>query len=172
MQYHYLKRPVSLIPLAAEAMPVPRTFDELGNPVEGDAPAAKSVYGIRIKRGIFYQPHPAFARDRNGAPRYEGLSRADLRDVYSLSDFKETGTRELIAEDYVYQIKRLAHPRLHSPIFGLISGYIVGLKDWDRSCTLQTKRSRTQATKTPGSIYPDTRWLASTWWTATRTASH
>jgi oligopeptide transport system substrate-binding protein len=29
-------------------------------------------------------------------------------------------TRELIAEDYVYAIKRLAHPRLHSPIFGLM----------------------------------------------------
>src|SRR4029077_16272013 len=36
---------------------------------------------------------------------------------------------ELIAADYVYQIKRLAHPHLYSPIFGPISEYIVGLKD-------------------------------------------
>ena len=50
--------------------------------------------------------------------------------MYELRDFKQTGTRELIADDYVYQIKRLAHPRLHSPIFGLMSEYIVGLKDY------------------------------------------
>jgi hypothetical protein len=25
-----------------------------------------------------------------------------------------------VADDYIYQIKRLAHPRLHSPIFGLM----------------------------------------------------
>jgi len=40
------------------------------------------------------------------------------------------GTRELTADDYIYQIKRLAHPQLHSPIFGLMSEYIVGLKDY------------------------------------------
>ena len=40
------------------------------------------------------------------------------------------GTRELTAADYVYQIKRLAHPQLHSPIFGLMAEYIVGLKEY------------------------------------------
>jgi ABC-type transport system substrate-binding protein len=40
------------------------------------------------------------------------------------------GTRELVAADYVYQIKRLAHPRLHSPIFGLMAEYIVGLPEY------------------------------------------
>ena len=39
-------------------------------------------------------------------------------------------TRELTADDYIYQIKRLAHPRLHSPIFGLMAEYIVGLQDF------------------------------------------
>jgi oligopeptide transport system substrate-binding protein len=48
--------------------------------------------------------------------------------VRTLADFRETGTRELHADDFAYQIKRLAHPRLHSPIFGLMSEYIVGLK--------------------------------------------
>jgi hypothetical protein len=33
-----------------------------------------------------------------------------------------------VAEDYVYQIKRLSHPRLVSPIYGHLSSYIVGLK--------------------------------------------
>jgi ABC-type transport system substrate-binding protein len=39
------------------------------------------------------------------------------------------GTRELTADDYLYQIKRLAHPKLHSPIYGLMAEYIVGLED-------------------------------------------
>ena len=44
-------------------------------------------------------------------------------------DFAKQGTRELVAEDYVYAIKRLAHPRLHSPIFGMMADKIVGLKE-------------------------------------------
>ena len=40
----------------------------------------------------------------------------------------------MTADDYVYQIKRLAHPRLHSPIFGLMSEYIVGLKEFAERC--------------------------------------
>jgi ABC-type transport system substrate-binding protein len=47
----------------------------------------------------------------------------------NLGDFPLTGTRELTAEDYVYQIKRLAHPRLHSPVLELMGDYIIGLKD-------------------------------------------
>ena len=47
-----------------------------------------------------------------------------------LADFTELGTRELNARDFEYQIKRLAHPRLHSPILGLMEDYIVGLKDY------------------------------------------
>jgi ABC-type transport system substrate-binding protein len=35
----------------------------------------------------------------------------------------------LLAEDYIYEIKRLAHPRLHSPIFGMMAEHIVGLKE-------------------------------------------
>ena len=59
----------------------------------------------------------------------------DLAGIYKLSDFPHTGSRELTAEDYVFQVKRLAHPKLHSPIFGLMSDYIVGLKEY--SATLQ-----------------------------------
>jgi len=52
-----------------------------------------------------------------------------LRGISALRDFPQQGTRELTAADYVNEIKRLAHPRLHSPIYGLMSGYIVGLKE-------------------------------------------
>jgi ABC-type transport system substrate-binding protein len=131
LQYHYLKRPYELVPLTAAEIPKPRYEDAQGNPVAGDSPdVAYSVYEVRIQPGIRYQPHPAFATGADGKPRYLGLSRDDVKDRYGIGDFPETGTRELVADDYVYQIKRLAHPALHSPILGLMNDYIVGLKEY------------------------------------------
>ncbi|MFO1205389.1 MAG: ABC transporter substrate-binding protein [Burkholderiales bacterium] len=132
LQYHYYKRPYELIPQTAVAVPRPVYLDDKGERLPDDADGAAvahSVYEIRIRPGILYQPHAAFARDAAGHYRYHDLSPQDLAPIYELKDFLETGTRELTADDYVYQIKRLAHPRLHSPIFGLMSEYIVGLKE-------------------------------------------
>ena len=138
LQYHYYKRPYELIPQSAVEVPRPVYYGVNGErlPDHADAGAvAYSVYDIRIKPGTLYQPHPAFARDASGHFRYHNLKAEDLAEINALKDFKESGTRELIAADYVYQIKRLAHPRLHSPVFGLMSEYIVGLKDY--SATLK-----------------------------------
>ncbi len=132
LQYHYLKRPFELNVAAAERMPVLRQFDADGKvlpPGADPARIARSEYEIRIRPGIRYQPHPAFAADAKGQPLYLGLTAADLADKRSLGDFPQTGTRELTADDYAYQIKRLAHPRLHSPVLELMGDYIVGLKD-------------------------------------------
>jgi len=131
LQYHYFKRPYELVPFGAAEVPRPALFDAQGRPLPDTAEASKvaiSEYNIRIRPGIFYQPHPALAVDKKGAFVYHRLQRSDLEGVHALGDFKQQGTRELIAADYVYQIKRLAHPHLHSPIFGLMSEYIVGLK--------------------------------------------
>jgi oligopeptide transport system substrate-binding protein len=131
LQYHFLKRPYTLIPLTAETVPKPRFYDAAGKPLPDDAPPAaiaESVYEIKIRPGIRYQPHPAFARDATGRYDYHSLDAAAVADISKLSDFAHTGTRELTAADYVYQIKRLAHPGLSSPIFGLMSEHIVGLK--------------------------------------------
>jgi ABC-type transport system substrate-binding protein len=131
LQYDYLKRPYQLIPRTAESLPKPTYHDNAGRVVQlGHAPVAYSVYELRIQPGILYQPHPAFARDASGRLLYHALTGEDLKRIWKLSDFPRTGTRELTAEDYVYQIKRLAHPRLHSPVFGLMSQYIVGLKEF------------------------------------------
>ena len=133
LQYHYLKRPYQLIPFTTEHMPLLTYYDKNDRPLPDKADSksiAYSVYEIRIKPGFKYQPHPAFATNPDGRPTYSNLAPADLRNVFELSDFKQTGTRELIADDYVYQIKRLAHPRLHSPIFGLMSEYIIGLGEY------------------------------------------
>ena len=132
LQYHYLKRPYQLEPLTAAAMPSARFFDAAGRELPADAPAAmvaRSEYEIRVRPGIRYQPHPAFARKADGSPRYVPIDPRELAGIRRFQDFAETGTRELTAEDFVYQIRRLAHPRVQSPILGLMSEHIVGLKE-------------------------------------------
>ncbi|MBL8450530.1 MAG: ABC transporter substrate-binding protein [Dechloromonas sp.] len=134
LQYHYLKRPYTLIPTTVDAVPAPRFFDAKGKELPASAPpeaVAESVYELKLKPGIRFQPHPAFAVDEGGAPVYLGAGIADGR--RAVADFPRTGTRELTADDYIYQIKRLAHPRLHSPIFGMMAERIVGLKELGES---------------------------------------
>jgi len=142
LQYHYLKRPYELIPFGAETLPQRIYLDASGWPLPDNASADKvaySEYVIRIRRGILYQPHPAFARDASGRPLYHALTAAQLRGIDTLADFRETGTRELVAADYVHQIKRLAHPRLHSPILQLMGEYIVGLRELAAALSEQAK---------------------------------
>jgi len=132
-QYHYLKRPYTLVPLTAASVPTPVYLDKKGRQLPHNAPVAKiaySVYEIRIRPGILYQPHPALARDAEGRYLYHELSPQDLDETRAIGDFSQTGTRELVAADYVYQIKRLAHPKLHSPILSVMNDYIVGMKDY------------------------------------------
>ncbi|MBT8447502.1 MAG: peptide ABC transporter substrate-binding protein, partial [Gammaproteobacteria bacterium] len=132
VQYHFLKRPYELTTLTATAVPKPEYLDADGNPLPSDAPGdaiAQAVYRITIQPGIKFQPHPAFATDDSGSYRYHALTGPDLDDVQRLDDFAHTGTRELTAEDYVYQVKRLVHPHLHSPIAGFMAKYIVGLDE-------------------------------------------
>jgi ABC-type transport system substrate-binding protein len=113
LQYHYLKRPYELVPLTA--LEVPKAVEVQGGKF--------TVYTIRIRRGVRYQPHPAFVPENHALAR-ERI--AGLQTPYALP----LGTRELTADDYIYEIKRLASPRLHSPILGLMSEYIVGLGEF------------------------------------------
>ena len=142
LQYHYLRRPYQLVPFAASEPPEARYFDRDDRLLPADADSSRiayTLYEIRIRPGILYQPHPAFARDSTGKPYYLNLRAEDLEGVHELRDFARTGTRELTAADYVYQIKRLAHPRLHSPIFGLMSEYVVGLREFAEQMKAQAK---------------------------------
>lgn len=130
-QYHYLKRPYQLEPLSASAMPEVIYLDKDNNPVKSNASnIAFSVYTISIKHDIFYQPHPAFAKDENGNWLYHHLTEEQIANIEDLADFEKTGTRQLLAADFVYQIKRLAHPEIHSPILGVMAEHIVGLKEY------------------------------------------
>jgi ABC-type transport system substrate-binding protein len=131
--YHYLKRPYTLVPKTAVEVAQPRFVGKSGQPVPDDAPAdavAESVYDIRITPGIRYAPHPAFAKDASGAYLYHALRVQDTADKRSPFDFAEHGTRELVADDFVYAFKRHASPRIEAPIFGLFAEYVIGLREF------------------------------------------
>jgi ABC-type transport system substrate-binding protein len=134
--YHYLKRPFMLQPKLAEAVVEPVYLDKDGRRLPADTPGeqvAESVYELRIKPGVLYQPHPAFAKDGQGRYRYHSdhpLQPGELGARRSPLAFEHQGTRELVAEDFVYGLKRHATTRVTTPISGIFSEYIVGLKDY------------------------------------------
>ena len=70
------------------------------------------------------------------------MKREDVADKHKITDFKETGTRELTADDYVYSIRRLATPRIKSPSFSTMSDYIVGLKEYGERIVAADKELR------------------------------
>lgn len=89
LQYHYLKRPFTLVPNLAESMPE----------VSEDG----LTYTFKVKKGVMFHDDKAF-------PNGKG--------------------RELVAEDFVYSIKRLADPKLQGLGFWLLDGKVAGLNEW------------------------------------------
>ncbi len=132
LHYDYLKRPYELVPLTAVKVPKPVHYDKDGNVLTNNNDAASiayTEYEIKIRKGILYQPHPALAKDDSGEYLYHNLKPEDIADIEELGHFNQTGFRELTAADYINQIKRLAHPQVHSPILSIMGKIIVGLKD-------------------------------------------
>ncbi len=124
LQYHYLKRPYELVPLTAAQLPTVTYLDAQNNRLDpkiaekNPEKIAFSVYEIQIQSGLKYQLHPAFVAENFGKTNVENLD-----------DFFQHGTRTVTAADFIYQIKRLAHPSNHSPIFGVMAEKIVGLRE-------------------------------------------
>ena len=121
LQYHFLKRPYELEPLTLTEMPRLTLLDKQGRVLPSDAPTeqvAQSVYELHLRDDIRYQPHPAFV---------PAMHRVAAHTVDSLDAFPERASRSVTAADYVHQIKRLADPRVSSPIYGLMREYILGL---------------------------------------------
>jgi oligopeptide transport system substrate-binding protein len=144
LQYDYFIRPYTLVPLLAANMPEVRLLNRDGLLLREpeNKEIAFSVYRIRIKPGIRFQPHPALAKNNQGAYLYLNLTENYLQEhgIDKLDDFPETGTREVKAEDFIYQIKRLANPAVNSPIYGLMSEHIVGFREFANN--LKQKKSR------------------------------
>jgi len=131
LQYHYLKRPYVLEPLTAVDLPVVKYYDSQNKELneKDKSSIAYTIYEIHIKSGIYFAPSPAFVKNAEGVYKYHDMPVSEARKYNSLVDFKEQATKELMAEDYVYQIKRLAEPSLNSPIYGVMSSHIEGLKE-------------------------------------------
>lgn len=126
--YQYLKRPYELIPRAAAKVVAPVYLAQDGSVLPATTPpqnVAFSVYDIPLRRGVLFAPHPAFARKPDGAYTYWPLKPGFLIDKYSLTDFDQTGTRELTAHDYVYAFRRLASPKVASPIYSTLAQHVV-----------------------------------------------
>ena len=148
LQYHFLKRPYELIPLTATEMPVAIYQDSEGNIIDEETDSeniSRVIYRIKIRAGVMYQPHPALATGKMDEYVYHNLAEKDLKGIHTLNDFKETGTRELTAADYVYQIKRMADPKIHSPIAGLMSQYILGLSELSKQLEEKSKISEKES---------------------------
>jgi ABC-type transport system substrate-binding protein len=131
LQYSYLKRPYQLEPLGASQIPEVHYRDQAGHALPADAPEsaiAESIYDIVLRPDLRYAPHPAFAPNADVQLDHLDMSPDELNRFHALSDFKETGSRQVTAADYAYQIKRLAHPRVHSPIAEMMADYIIGLR--------------------------------------------
>ncbi len=147
-QYHYLKRPYQVVPLTATRMPEVIYLNQNGEKLTQDvkdSDIAFTDYVIEIQSDIRYQPHPALATNTQGEYEYHQL-RKDLSEadkitlpLQTLNDFKNNGSRELIAEDYVYQIKRLAHPKMQSPIAEIMKNYIVGFDNFSKQVSDRPK---------------------------------
>jgi len=133
LQYHYLQRPYTLVPLASQGMPEIIYKDKVYQNTTREH-AVYTVYRIKIKSGIYYQPHPAFAKKRGSDSYwYHPLSEQSAMKFYTLDDFSHQGTRECISEDFVYQIKRLADPSVNSPLAGVIKDSIVGFSEFSQT---------------------------------------
>ena len=128
-QYHYLKKPYELIPLTAEEMPVIKYLDENFRETNDRSKILYTKYILKIKKGILYQNHPAFYKN-HGNYRYHNLSENEINKINTIMDFKFESSRELVSDDYIYQIKRLSDSKNHSPIAGVMEEYILGFKEY------------------------------------------
>ena len=137
--YHYLKRPYEIVPKTVTEIPTPDVL-----------PDGRTRYRFTLRDDICYAPHPAFAKDAEGRYRYHRLSDAVARDLKNPLALPEKATRTLSAEDYVYGIKRLADPRVVSPVLSVVSDYLPGLKTLNAAL-----RRDIEAAKAAGRPAPD-----------------
>ena len=155
LKYHYLKRPYELQPRTLTEMPRVTYLNKNGQVVPAQTPAAQiaeSVFELNLTPGIQFQPHPAFATNTQGQPLYLKLTESDLDGKRTPYQFAQMGSRELVADDYVYAIKRLATPRIKSPSFGFLSEKIVGLADYGKK--IKEFNNKVKAGKTARELGP------------------
>ncbi|MBI3303551.1 MAG: ABC transporter substrate-binding protein [Deltaproteobacteria bacterium] len=156
VQYHFLQRPYTLVPLTAMAVPEAKLYDKNGHLLPPDAPAqevARVVYDMTLRPDIRYQDHRAFAQTPDGTYRWHLGPGETFPQIAHPDNLPDKGTRELRAEDYVYQIKRLAHPLLECPIFALLANYIEGFAEFHDTLDREINRIRAERRQAAGVFY-------------------
>ncbi|MBI5561330.1 MAG: ABC transporter substrate-binding protein [Deltaproteobacteria bacterium] len=156
LQYHYLKRPYTLIPASAAETPGPVYYDKNGKRLRPSAPAeavAKAVYEIKIKKGLAYAAHPAFAKTSGGAPVYANLTPDAARGINEVKDFPIKASREAVSGDFVYGIMRLADPLVECPVLPILEKYILGLKEYGDALRADLAEIRRQRKEAAGPAY-------------------
>ncbi len=158
-QYHYLIRPYTLVPLTSESVPRPIYLDKNSKRLpEGVSPEKvyRAIYEIRLKKGLRYQNHPAFAGRPDGSLLYSKLTEEDVKDVKEIKDFKATGAREVRSDDYIYEIMRLADPQIESPVLSILEKYILGLKEYSNALKKDLEAVREERKRKAGPSYNQT----------------
>ncbi|HEY3323728.1 MAG TPA: ABC transporter substrate-binding protein [Planctomycetota bacterium] len=159
VQYHFLKRPYTLVPLAASVVPEAKLFDKDGKPLGDDAPTesvAKVVYEIHLKPGMKYANHPCFAKNADGSYRWHLPTGASFpKKIEHPDQLGESGTRTVTADDFLYQIKRMASPLLPDgcPIAPVLATYIQGFEEFQATLAKEVKRVRDERRKAGGVFY-------------------
>ena len=120
-QFNYVDRPYKLDPLLATEVP---TVEHRKVEFDGNTYDA-SVYTIHLKQGVRYQDHPCFVESNRH------LSDKDLRGIRTVNDFKKKATREMVAADFVYGVRRLADPRLEFPGFSAFAPNLLGFPKYN-----------------------------------------
>ena len=108
--YHYLKRPLEVVPQLADGMP--------------EVSADGLTYTIHLKRGIKFRRDECFgqAKDAAGKPLFE----ADGKPRWN--------TRELVADDFVYAFKRIADYHISTELsLAFVEDKIVGIPEYRKS---------------------------------------
>jgi len=143
LQYNYLQRPYTLEPLTLIQMPTIRYLNKERQEVdENDKSVVFSEYRLDLRKDIMYQNHPAFAKDEKGHLLYAALSKEDLEKIDTLDDFPKKDTRNLLAADYAYAIKRMGVRQNHSPVLDSMQTYIVGLQSYSRAITKIARKKK------------------------------
>jgi oligopeptide transport system substrate-binding protein len=143
LTYHFLKRPYELEPLVATEVPTATTREVAYN---GETVEA-TVYTVHIKPGIVYARHPCFV------PGNLTLTEEDVRGIDSVTDFTNVDTRELVAADFVYAIRRLADPRLTCPILSTLEQNLLGYTEFADSVSEALDAERDRRAAEGGPLY-------------------
>ncbi len=168
LDYDYLARPYRLLPRLLTAMPEPQYFAADGTLLPGDPPAesvSRVEYLLTLLPDVRYQPHPCFAQQPDGRPRYWGEGTEQPPDkAQSPQDYPELATRKLQAEDFKVALTRLCDPRLAAPIFANVSSFILGMEECSTAIrqVLQRHDEQTRNASQPQqqqSLLPDYRAL-------------